>query len=54
VIVAHQHLRSLGRPGFVDRDGIPNADFPDAQARIRWFAGLGSELIGTAKGTVIP
>ena len=48
VIAAHQHLRSQGRPGFVDRDGIPNADFPDAEARIRWFAALGADLIGAS------
>jgi hypothetical protein len=45
VIAAHQHLRSEGRPGFVDRDGVPNMDFPDAEARIRWFAALGADLI---------
>jgi hypothetical protein len=46
VIAAHQHLRAEGRPGFVDRDGIPNPDFPDADTRIRWFAALGAQLIG--------
>jgi len=45
VIAAHQHLRSQGRPGYVDRNGVPNADFPDAEARIRWFAALGADLI---------
>ncbi len=55
VIAAHQHLRSQGRPGFVDRNGVPNADFPDADARIRWFATLGAELIGeTATVAVAP
>jgi hypothetical protein len=48
VIAAHQHLRSEGRPGFVDRDGVPNAGFPDAEARIRWFAELGAGIIGAA------
>ena len=48
VVAAHQHLRSQGRPGFVDRDGVPNADFPDAEARIRWFAELGADLIDAA------
>ncbi len=48
VIAAHQHLRSQGRPGFVDHEGIPNADFPDAEARIRWFAALGEDLIRAA------
>jgi hypothetical protein len=52
VIAAHQHLRSEGRPGFVDRDGIPNPDFPDADTRIRWFAALGAELIGIPAGAV--
>ena len=45
VIAAHQHLRSQGRPGYVDRNGVPNSDFPDAEARIRWFAALGADLI---------
>ena len=45
VIAAHQHLRQQGQPGFVDRDGRPNPDFPDAHARIRWFAELGAERI---------
>ena len=52
VIAAHQHLRSQGRLGFVDRDGIPIGGFPDAEARIRWFAALGAELIGAVAGTV--
>ena len=45
VIAAHQHLRSEGRLGFVDAHGVPNGAFPDADARIRWFAALGAELI---------
>ncbi len=48
VIAAHQHLRFRGRPGFVDRDGRPNADLPDAESRIRWFRDFGAELIGAA------
>jgi hypothetical protein len=48
VIAAHQHLRSQGQPGFVDREGIPNTDFPNAEARIRWFAELGADLIHAA------
>ena len=48
VIAAHQHLRSQDRAGFVDRNGIPNPGFPDAEARIRWFAALGAELIHAA------
>ena len=45
VIAAHQHLRSQGRPGFVDANGTPTGDFPDADSRITWFAALGAELI---------
>jgi len=52
VIAAHQLLRAQGKPGFVDRDGVPNADFPDAEARIRWFAALGAELIGSTEEPV--
>lgn len=52
VIVAHQSLRSEGRPGFVDRDGRPNGDFADARSRIRWFAEFGAELIGAAERAV--
>ncbi len=48
VIAAHQHLRSQGLPGFVDRQGRPNPDFPDAESRIRWFRELGAELIAAA------
>lgn len=48
VIAAHQHLRFGGRPGFVDRDGRPNAGFPDAESRIGWFRDLGAELVGAA------
>ncbi len=46
VIAAHQQLRSGGRPGFVDRDGLPAPGFADDDARIRWFADLGAEVIG--------
>jgi hypothetical protein len=46
VIAAHQHLRSGGRPGFVDGDGLPASGFADDDARIRWFTDLGAELIG--------
>jgi hypothetical protein len=52
VVVAHQHLRARGEPGYVDRDGRLNPGFPDAETRIRWFAELGDELIrGVAVGT---
>ena len=46
VVAAHQHLRSQGRPGFVDSNGAPNVDFPGADERIGWFADLGAKLIG--------
>jgi len=45
MVVAHQHLRKAGRPGFVDRDGVPVKGFADADARIRWFAELGARVI---------
>ncbi len=45
VVVAHQHLRRAGRPGFVDRDGVPAPGFADDDARIRWFAELGARVI---------
>jgi hypothetical protein len=45
VVVAHQHLRAEGRPGFVDRTGAPAPGFPDGEARIRWFRDLGADLI---------
>ena len=45
VVVAHQHLRARGRPGFVDRDGVPAPDFESDDARIRWFADLGERII---------
>ena len=48
VVAAHQHLRASGRPGYVDAEGRPAAGFPDDEARIRWFAELGAELIGAA------
>jgi hypothetical protein len=45
VVVAHQHLRSAGRPGFVDRDGVAASGFVDDEARIRWFAEVGARVI---------
>ncbi len=45
VVVAHQYLRAAGRPGFVDRNGVPAAGFMDDDARIRWFADLGARVI---------
>jgi hypothetical protein len=46
VVVAHQHLRARGRPGFVDRDGVPASGFENDDARIRWFADLGERIVG--------
>jgi hypothetical protein len=45
VVVAHQHLRASGRPGYVDGEGHLAVGFADDEARIRWFAELGAELI---------
>ena len=42
VVAAHQHLRSSGRPGYVDREGRLETGFPDGEARIRWFRDLGA------------
>lgn len=54
VVAAHQHLRSQGRPGFVDSNGIVNPAFPNAEARIRRFAEIGAELIGEAAPVATP
>ena len=48
VVAAHQHLRAAGRPGYVDGAGRLDPGFPDGEARIRWFAELGAELIAAA------
>jgi hypothetical protein len=48
VVAAHQHLRASRRPGYVDGAGQLAAGFPDDEARIRWFAELGAELIEAA------
>ncbi len=45
VVAAHQHLRSIGQPGYVDRDGRLNPDFTDGESRIRWFREAGAERI---------
>jgi hypothetical protein len=45
VVAAHQHLRASRRPGYVDGAGQLAAGFPDDEARIRWFAEVGAELI---------
>ena len=48
VVAAHQHLRSSGRPGYVDREGRLAMGFPDGEARIRWFRELGAEIVANA------
>jgi hypothetical protein len=45
VVAAHQHLRATGQAGFVDGDGRLNPGFPDGEARLRWFAELGEQVI---------
>ena len=50
VIVAHQHERSMGRPGFVEPDGRPGSG--DREARIHHFAELGSAIIDS--GVLVP
>lgn len=50
VVAAHQERRRQGLSGFVDQLGIPAPGFPDADARIWWFAELGAGLI--ARDTV--
>ncbi len=45
VVVAHQHERAAGRPGYVDGDGSPAAGYPDTESRIRRFRELGATLI---------
>jgi hypothetical protein len=48
VVAAHQHLRGLGQPGYVDAEGRLNPGFPDGESRIRWFAALGNDLFDSA------
>jgi hypothetical protein len=52
VVVAHQHLRARGRPGFVDRDGVPAPGFESDDARIRWFANVGERIIAGQEETL--
>jgi hypothetical protein len=54
VVVAHQQARASGRPGYVDGNGRPSAGFADGEARIRWFAELGAELIRAAASGAPP
>lgn len=50
VVVAHQHRRRLGLPGFVGPDGRPDPAFATADERIRWYATLGAGLLEPARG----
>ncbi|MGZ8760325.1 MAG: hypothetical protein ACXWXV_07055 [Aeromicrobium sp.] len=50
VIVAHQHLRTQGLPGYVDQDGELRTGFADADSRIRWFAEVGADVICSRGG----
>ena len=54
VVVAHQHLRASGQPGFVDGRGNMNQGFPDGSSRTRWFSQLGADLIDAASRAVTP
>jgi hypothetical protein len=51
VVAAHQHLKQQGQAGYVDATGALNPGFPDGEARLRYFAELGAELIYEATGT---
>jgi len=46
VVAAHQLLRASGRPGYVDRSGLPVAGGGGAEARIRELREIGAERIG--------
>jgi hypothetical protein len=45
LVAAHQHLRALQKPGFVDEHGKPCAGFASDEDRIRTFSSLGAEVI---------
>ncbi len=45
VIAAHQYLTLSGKPGFVDAEGKPNAEYASPDERIKAFATLGAALI---------
>lgn len=53
IVVAHQHLVMSGERGFVDREGRLSGDFPDHDARRRWFAELGASLIEAKAAAVL-
>lgn len=54
VVAAHQHLRASGRPGYIDDQGRLNPGFPNGEARIRWFAELGADLIDAVTPVTSP
>jgi hypothetical protein len=45
VVAAHQHLRASGEAGYVDSEGRLRSGFADGEARLRWFAELGEQVI---------
>ncbi len=45
VVAAHQFLTLHGQCGFVDAQGRPNPDYPDATTRIAAFKSLGESVI---------
>jgi hypothetical protein len=45
VVLAHQHLRQKGEMGFIDENGEPNPNYPDADSRIAAFAEMGAALL---------
>ncbi len=49
VLAAHQYLSARGDTGFVNASGKPNADFPDAETRIAYFARLGGAVLAAYK-----
>lgn len=54
VIAAHQHLRQLGEPGYVDDDGRLAPGFADGKARIRWFRETGERVISATQAQGSP
>jgi hypothetical protein len=50
VVAAHQFLGAHGQCGFVDKNGKPHPDYPDAQERIAAFARLGAAVLGRYRG----
>jgi hypothetical protein len=45
IVAAHQELSAAGHPGYVDDTGRLATGFDDCEARIRWFAEAGAEVI---------